>query len=212
MSQIPPPYGPMNPQQPGFPPQPMAGGYAAPPPKQTNVMAIVSLVAGALFCIPGITGLVAVITGLIGFSRGRDPRMGGRGLAIAGIILGVLSLAGWGVVGYGAYWTYQQVAGAMNTVELTLRDVSEGRIEQAEQRTGGALSRARLTALQAELRGLGQLRSIALEEGNLDPASDPNAWQIRGTATFEQGTVRYSARVVEREGQVRVEEITIQRR
>jgi hypothetical protein len=114
MSQMPPnPYGYPPPQQPPYPPpgqyppgQYPQGqyppGYPQPPyaPERTSGAAIASLVLGFVgFCIPLIGGLVAVILGLVGIASTGKPNVKGRGLAIAGLILGLLTLLGWGVFG-----------------------------------------------------------------------------------------------------------------
>jgi len=63
-------------------------------PRRTSILAILSLVLGLICCIPGLpelgvlTGILAVV--LIGSSGGR---VGGRGLAIAGIFVGLVSSA-----------------------------------------------------------------------------------------------------------------------
>jgi len=41
-------------------------------------------------CVPFLTGLLAVIFGVVGMRRTRDRRVGGRGLAIAGLCLGIV--------------------------------------------------------------------------------------------------------------------------
>jgi prepilin-type processing-associated H-X9-DG protein len=62
-------------------------------PQQTNGWAVTSLVSGILgFCLPLVGGLVAIITGVVGLTRTRDPRVGGKGLAIAGISVGAASI------------------------------------------------------------------------------------------------------------------------
>jgi prepilin-type processing-associated H-X9-DG protein len=84
-------------------------GYAAPPfggqqqyaPQRTNGMAIASVVLGACgFLIPIFASIPAIILGIIGLRRTRDPAVGGKGMAITGIALGGSSvLAGivvWG--------------------------------------------------------------------------------------------------------------------
>jgi len=59
--------------------------------------AVLALVCGLLMCLGPLTGIPAIIAGII--ARGavkKDPaNVGGGGLAIAGIILGVLNLLGW---------------------------------------------------------------------------------------------------------------------
>ncbi len=60
--------------------------------QQTNVAAIIAVVAGGLsfFLIPIVLAPVAVIAGVVGDQQGR--RIGGRGLASAGVVLGLLGL------------------------------------------------------------------------------------------------------------------------
>jgi hypothetical protein len=61
-------------------------GYPAPPPptKQTNWWAIVSLIFGVLGGV-----LISVICGIVGLKKAKQGQ-GGRGLAIAGLVLSVL--------------------------------------------------------------------------------------------------------------------------
>lgn len=68
-------------------PTPYAAPYGSPAPK-TNVLAIVSLVS-AFFI-----SLVAVITGHLALSQIKKTGEGGRGLAIAGLILGYVGIVG----------------------------------------------------------------------------------------------------------------------
>jgi hypothetical protein len=75
----------------GFP-----ADYQQPP--KTSGLAIASLILGiGAFCIPILPGLAAVILGVLGLS-GIDRsqgRLGGRGLAIAGIITGGVAMLLW---------------------------------------------------------------------------------------------------------------------
>jgi prepilin-type processing-associated H-X9-DG protein len=59
-------------------------------------LAIASLVCGLLFFIPLLPGLLGVIFGIIGINQTRNGRAGGRGLAVAGLICGAVSLFFWG--------------------------------------------------------------------------------------------------------------------
>ncbi|MFE6965825.1 DUF4190 domain-containing protein [Agromyces sp. NPDC057679] len=63
-----------------------APAYGAPAPTKTNVLAIVSLVS-AFF-----VSLVAIITGHIALSQIKKTGEQGRGLAIAGLIIGYVGL------------------------------------------------------------------------------------------------------------------------
>ena len=91
---------------PGTPPpsgQWTAPAYPQQPTTRTNGLAIVSLIAGILFCF-FITPVVAVVTGQIALEQIADSggTSKGRGMAIAGATLGwiFLSLALLGLLGW----------------------------------------------------------------------------------------------------------------
>lgn len=74
----------------GYPPP---GGFAPPAAQQTNGIAIAALVTGilSLACFPAFA-LAAIPLGLVGLSRANAQNGNGKGLAIGGIITGVLGL------------------------------------------------------------------------------------------------------------------------
>lgn len=68
------------------------GGYQPPPQQQSNGLAIASLVFGIIgMIIPVIPSIIGIVLGIIGLNRTKDPRVGGKGLAIAGISVSVVS-------------------------------------------------------------------------------------------------------------------------
>lgn len=124
MSDQPPEYPPPPPpQQPppggyGYPPPPPAGGYGGypppapggygcPPPSPgysvpqamgTNTMAIASLVASlvGLLCL-GLGPLLGLIFGIIALNQIKQSGEGGRGMAIAGIVISGCEIALFGI-------------------------------------------------------------------------------------------------------------------
>lgn len=67
-----------------------------PTPSESNGLAIASLVLGIVgFVVPGLASVAAVITGHLGLSQIKRSNLsqGGRGLAIAGLVLGYLQIA-----------------------------------------------------------------------------------------------------------------------
>lgn len=74
-------------------------------PERTSILAILSLVMGVGGCCFGVTSILAVpfaIIGMVGISRSKG-RVGGTGLAIAGLIVGLITLALWAglIIGVG---------------------------------------------------------------------------------------------------------------
>ena len=64
--------------------------------------AVLSLVCGILLCLGPLTGLTAIVAGLVarGQAQRKPSAVGGRGMALVGILLGVLNLflsAGLGI-------------------------------------------------------------------------------------------------------------------
>lgn len=81
-----------------------------PTPSRVSMLAVASLVFGIVCCIPG-AGLVALVLGGAGMMAiGRsDGRLAGRGMAIAGLVLGLLGTLWTALVGVGAVQLQSQV-------------------------------------------------------------------------------------------------------
>ncbi|WP_405372734.1 MULTISPECIES: DUF4190 domain-containing protein [unclassified Microbacterium] len=80
---------------PGYATQGYGGGYGYAPARPTNALAIISLVAGiaGLSLLPFLGSIVAVITGHMSLRAIQTSQEGGRGMALAGTIIGWISLA-----------------------------------------------------------------------------------------------------------------------
>ena len=102
---LPPPvYPPPYPGPAGYPGYPGAPGYYAgaydpyrpSKPPGTNGMAIASLVASLVgfvpFCFFGIGSIIGIVLGIVALNQIKQTREGGHGLAIAGIVVGGVSL------------------------------------------------------------------------------------------------------------------------
>ncbi|MFG1933184.1 septum formation family protein [Mycobacterium sp. NPDC048908] len=86
--QYPPPQGAYQPPPMPYQQQPQPGYYAPPPAQPTNWWAVVSLIFGL---IGGV--LISVICGVVGLKKAKQGQ-GGRGLAIAGLVLSGLWVVG----------------------------------------------------------------------------------------------------------------------
>jgi hypothetical protein len=86
------PYG----QQPGQPygmPQYPYGYPPQPKPQQNAILALVLSCVGFVTC--GITAIVGIIFGHIAMGKIKRGEEDGRGLALAGLIVGYVVIAGW---------------------------------------------------------------------------------------------------------------------
>jgi len=130
-------YG-QQPQQYGQQPQQYGQGYPAqggydgrPAPK--NGMGIAALVLGVLalltgfFIIGGLFGLVAIVLGIIGSRRAKRGLATNRGMAITGVILGVIGvLLTVAVLAFGAFVGSQ----VQDCTQLAASGASEEQIQQ----------------------------------------------------------------------------------
>ena len=108
---VPPPPGSPLPPPPGAPVPPPPGGFAPPPAQpynpviggaaqQQNGLAIASLVCGILTMVLGfccgfvglIPGIAALVTGYLGLRKADEMGGSGKGMAIAGMVLGGIGL------------------------------------------------------------------------------------------------------------------------
>jgi len=73
-------------------------------PRKTSGLAITSLVCSLIFCVPLVTPILGVIFGIAGIlSVQGNPRRKGMGLAVAGLLIGLIVGFGQIALGYAAY-------------------------------------------------------------------------------------------------------------
>lgn len=96
------------------PPQPYAG-YTPPPVGPKNGMGVAALVVAiiALISVIGgvVLGIVAIVLGFLGWQRAKRGEATNGGIAIAGIVLGILSIVEAVVVIVLSVWVFNEVGG-----------------------------------------------------------------------------------------------------
>lgn len=75
--------------EPSYPPPP---GYPPPPQQGTNKLAIWSLVTSLLGLLCGVGAIVGIVLGVMAIKQLNRSPQGGRGLATAGIAIGIITL------------------------------------------------------------------------------------------------------------------------
>ena len=112
-------------------------------PDRTSIMAILSLVFGVGGCCLGLTSIPAIllgIFGLIGITRSKG-RVGGTGFSIAGILVGLLTLALWGGILGAMVFGLNSMQGTFGaTTEQVLLDIQAGNFDSARSQLGAPAS------------------------------------------------------------------------
>ncbi|MBL4699057.1 MAG: DUF4190 domain-containing protein [Phycisphaerales bacterium] len=95
-------------------------------PDRTSIMAILSMVFGIGGCCLGLTSIPAILLGvfgLVGISRSKG-RVGGSGFGIAGILIGLLTLALWvGLIFGGSSFLTKMMSNFGTTTEQVFLDI-----------------------------------------------------------------------------------------
>lgn len=189
MSELPPPPPGLGPGDfaPIGIPQPNQRAFPQ-PPARTNGWAITSLAWGVLGCVPYATGVVAVITGIVGLKRSNDPRYGtGRGMAIGGLVLGTLSLVFWLFLSSTVLGMFmakgQQTKIAQEFVMLT----SQGAVDSALDRAGPLLGRGGVEELAMQMQEWGALQDVTSHGTTIQVTGGIATCELMGTATFADG-------------------------
>ncbi|HMB94849.1 MAG TPA: DUF4190 domain-containing protein [Tepidisphaeraceae bacterium] len=172
--------------------------YAPPPPppvSKNNGWAIASLIFGIIGCIPFLSGILAVIFGIVGIKK--SPQSGGKGLAITGLILGILSFLGWAgfvtVGGLGTLAMYRASAQPRAVAKQFAQDLSAGNVDAALGRCDPAMKRENVQNASDMLQQLGAIKNTVVFGVN-GPSSDGSTqWQIVGSVVFDKGTKKYTA-------------------
>jgi hypothetical protein len=136
-----------------------------------NGMAVTSLVMGLLLCIPAVTGLGGVIFGVLGLKKTKDPRVGGKGLAIAGLVLGLVNLAFWGLFGGGVWALVAGTSLQRDMAKTFIKDMSEGNVTAAAAACHSAMPKEALESSSAAMKAWGALKDVTTVGINANAAA-----------------------------------------
>jgi hypothetical protein len=208
MSQMP-PGGPPNypPNYPPYVPPGMQGpsGYSLPPATRTSGAAVTSLVCGLIMCIPFVTGLVAVITGFIGIATTSNPAVRGRGMAIAGLILGLLSIAGWGLLGGGTAVLFHGSHAQRVFAKQYLADLSAGNVDLCAQHSSSRLTKDQIAVFSKQAQGWGALNDSTVFAFSLDNKNGTFKGAVSGACKFASGTHTFALTLVKESDALKVD-------
>lgn len=159
-------------------------GYPQPITKLSGA-AIASLILGVLGCIPFITGLGAIVCGIVGIKSTSKPGMRGKGLAITGLILGIVNLVGWTGLGAMGVWGYGKTKPDRMMGTSFVQDLSASNIPAAQALCVPGTSADSLQQTATQLQGYGPFKSVTFMSFNYNAnIGQPGTGQIGGIAVF----------------------------
>ena len=185
MSQVPPP--------PVAPPH-TAHGYDPGVPKRTNGPAIASLIFGVLGCIPVLGMLLAVVLGIVGLVKAKDPRVGGKGLAIAGICLAVLWVGIYAAAGRTILAIVRGVEAERDTAKAFVTDLAAGNVDAIAARNGDTMGRGDIRNFSKMVQQYGTLTDVT----NSSFQYNNGVCTVGGVATFGESRKNFEVDLVER--------------
>lgn len=170
-------------------------GYANPGmmPQRTSAAAVASLIFGILGCLV-ITGIIAIITGIVGIKATKNPNVKGRGMAIAGLILGLIGTLGGGLCigggGIAAMMAWREMKPAVESVSNFAKAAEAGDYDRAMQYVDqNAISKEQLQLIVDDLKSLGEFQDFTPgQKMNLDLTA--GVIDITGTMKFKGGATR----------------------
>ena len=183
----------------------------APVPRSTSGAAVASLVLGILGCVPILTGIPAAILGFIGIRQTRDPLVRGRGMAVAGLVLGLINLCAWSLIAIFVGVLFKGSAAPRQVAHDFLNDLSTSQVVSANNLTATTLSPTQFSYLLANVSSYGPLISSTNSSINLNDNNGQSTCVLSGTATFNgpSPTHPYTINLVKESGVWKVASCTI---
>jgi hypothetical protein len=154
-------------------------------PPRSNGAALASLICGILICIPLVSGPISILLGIIGLSKTRDPRVGGKGLAIAGIVLGLAGMCIQIPIGYFAFIGARAGMQVVLTPQEFLKDLSTGNVDGAMAKCAPTVQRSTIEESVAQVKEFGPFQTFQLTGSQNDATGSAT---LRGNAVFQSGT------------------------
>jgi hypothetical protein len=177
-------------------------------PKRTNGAAVASIILGFIGCIPFIAGLAAIALGIFGVRKSRDRSVGGKGLAIVGLVLGAISVVGWTSATAILSYSYLESKPAAKTARQFLQDVSTGDIASAM--SNSLLGQAQIQAQHDQMNPFGALQSVKILWFNFRAFKGQSEMHLGGDANFANGTKTCNFSLIKVNGNYKVVSYLIQ--
>lgn len=177
------------------------------PRPRTSVAAVASLVCGLLGCLI-VPGVAAVILGIVGIAKTREPMVKGRGMAVAGLVLGSLgiiaSIAAIALSLFAYFISETKLEPARLAAQRFIHDVSEGKVDAAVASSVAGTDRAPIADLAERMKPWGAFQGLDDEVISYVNAKGRVDYTIHGRARFATESRPCVIYVVEMGGTYRI--------
>ncbi len=175
------------------------------PQPKMNVPAVVSLVLGlASFCLPVITGVLAVMFGAVGVRRSRDANAGGRGPAIAGLVLGLISTVLWLAILVPVSMTWVNSRPQKAMAAEFIADLSHRDINAADKLSAITFGRGHMEDLSDRLNAYGDFREVKFNSYVYSVVNGLEQWTLTGDAYYTKDYAPFTLITIRQQGEWRV--------
>jgi hypothetical protein len=155
-------------------------------PGAWSIASAASLACGIFLIVPFFAGIAAVALGIIGIRQANEPnlKMRGRRLAIAGLILGLLNILGWG-----AYFKFiGEISGPGRAVaHRFIDDLNSTNPASAARECLANVRPDRLDTASNQIRNWGGAKSVAVLFITSETANGITTGSVRGTLRTPTG-------------------------
>lgn len=163
-------------------------------PPRTSASAITSLVTGILICIPVVTGLAAIVFGILGIKATARPNVRGRGLAIAGLVLGCVGLLAQAGIGLAVWSFVSSSEPAREYVRTYMDDFYAGNFEALSARSHPAFDVQTLSDYRDYLDTHGGTYSgLSFRSMHAQSSGGSTTWTLGGSADYSAGPAEFQA-------------------
>ena len=157
--------------------------------RRLSKSSLLSLICGILGCVPFVTGILAVLLGIVGFVRTSNPLKKGRWMAVVGILLGVMSIGGWTLFGGGIWAIFKATEGPRVATHNLIKELAEN--DMAEAKTfAPRISDVQLEAVGEYVRKQGKFIDTTFANTSIE---EGGSGHVEGTVKFDTGTQKVKA-------------------
>lgn len=138
-------------------------------------------------------GIIAIVTGIAALGTTRNPMVRRRGLAIAGLILGIVGLCGWSAVGLLGKISRPEQKLAHRFFDDLNKDNASAAVGECTQK----VSAAQLSDAVKQLKDWGGITATTVNDVNITTNNDATSGSASGDISTPRGTHQFQLQTVE---------------